>query len=137
MDYFTVPTASVRMLYVLFVIEHGRRRVVHFNVTPNPTAAWVIQQLRESSPYDTAPKHLVFDLDTIFSRAVVRFVTAMVTNPVRAAYCSPWQKPVARRWIGSCRCELLDLASSSASGISSDCYVPTSSTITRVARISG
>jgi len=54
MDFFIVPTASLRMLYVLFVIEHGRRRVVHFNVTPNPTSAWVIQQLRESFPYDSA-----------------------------------------------------------------------------------
>ncbi len=49
MDFFTVPTASLRMLYVLFVIEHGRRHIMHFNVTPNPTSGWVIQQLREGS----------------------------------------------------------------------------------------
>ncbi len=48
MDFFTVPTTSLRMLYVLFVIEHRRRRIVHFNVTPNPTSAWVIQQLTAS-----------------------------------------------------------------------------------------
>jgi len=108
MDFFTVPTASLRMLYVLFVIEHGRRRVVHFNVTPNPTSAWVIQQLRESFPYDTAPKYLVFDRDTIFSAAVVRFVKAMGTKPTRTAYRCPWQNPVAERWIGSCRRELLE-----------------------------
>jgi hypothetical protein len=112
MDFFSVPTASLRMFYVLFVIEHGRRRVVHFNVTPNPnpnpTSAWVIQQLRESFPYDTAPKHLLFDRDTIFSPAVVRFVKAMGTKPTRTVYLCPWQNPVAERWIGSCRCEHLD-----------------------------
>ena len=108
MDFFTVPTASLRMLYVLFVIEDGRRRIVHFNVTPNPTAAWVIQQLRESFPYDTAPRHLIFDRDTIFSPEVMRFVRAMGTQPTRTAYRCPWQNPVAERWIGSCRRELLD-----------------------------
>lgn len=108
MDFFTVPTASLRMLYVLFVIEHGRRCIVHFKVTPNPTAAWVIQQLREAFPYDTAPKHLIFDRDAIFTPAVGRFVRAMGTQPARTAYRCPWQNPVAERWIGSCRRELLD-----------------------------
>ncbi len=108
MDFFTVPTVSLRMLYVLFVIEHGRRRIVHFNITSNPTSAWVIQQLREAFPYDTAPRHLIFDRDTIFSPAVVRFVRAIGTEPARTAYRCPWQNPVAERWIGSCRRELLD-----------------------------
>jgi len=81
---------------------------VHFNVTPNPTSAWVIQQLCESFPYDSAPRHLIFDRDTIFSPAVVRFVRAMGTQPTRTAYRCPWQNPVAERWIGSCRRELLD-----------------------------
>ena len=92
MDFFTVPTVSLRVLYVLFVIEHGRRRIVHVNVTSNPTSAWVIQQLREAFPYDTAPRHLIFDRDTIFSPAVVRFVRAMGTKPARTAYRCPWQK---------------------------------------------
>ena len=108
MDFFTVPTASLRMLYVLFVIEHRRRGIVHFNVTFNPTSAWVIQQLREAFPYDTAPKHLLFDRDTIFSPAVVRFVRAMGTQPTRTAYRCPWQNPVAERWIGSCRRQFLE-----------------------------
>ncbi len=108
MDFFTVPTASLKLLYVLFVIEHGRRRVVHFNATFNPTAPWVIQQLREAFPYDTAPRHLIFDGDSIFCPKVVRFVKAMGTKPRRISYRSPWQNPVAERWIGSCRRELLE-----------------------------
>ena len=63
MDLFTVPTASLRLLYGFFVIEHGRRHIVHFNATFHPTSAWVIQQLREAFPYDTAPRYLIFDRD--------------------------------------------------------------------------
>ncbi len=63
MDLFTVPTVSLRVLYGFFVIEHGRRRILHFNATYNPSAAWVIQQLREAFPYDTVLTHLIFDRD--------------------------------------------------------------------------
>ena len=108
MDLFTVPTASLRVLYGFFVIDHSRRRILHFNATFNPTAAWVIQQLREAFPFDTAPKYLIFDRDAIFSAKVVGFVKAMGIKPCRTAYRSPWQNGVAERWIGSCRRELLD-----------------------------
>jgi hypothetical protein len=73
-----------------------------------PTSPWVVQQLREAFPFDTATRYLLFDRDTTFSAHVVRFVKAMGTEPVRTAYRSPWQNPVAERWIGSCRRELLD-----------------------------
>jgi len=70
--------------------------------------AWVIQQLREAFPFDTAPRHLIFDRDSIFSRDVVAFVKSMATKPCRTSYRSPWQNPVAERWIGGCRRELFD-----------------------------
>ena len=108
MDFFTVPTVCLRVLYGFFVIEHGRRHVLHFNATFNPSAAWVIQRLREAFPFDTAPRHLVFDRDSIFSRAVVDIVEAMGTRACRTSYRSPWQNPIGERWIGSCRRELLD-----------------------------
>jgi hypothetical protein len=63
-------------------VEHGRRRVVHFNATYNPTSAWVIQQLREAFPFDTAPRHLVFDRDATFSAAVSGFVRSMGNQAV-------------------------------------------------------
>ncbi len=65
MDFFTLPTVFPRLLYVLFVIDHGRRRVIHLTVTFYPTSAWAIQQLREAFPFDTAPRYLLFDGNTI------------------------------------------------------------------------
>jgi len=108
MDLFTVPTASLRVLYEFFVIDHSRRRILHFNASFNPTAAWVIQQLREAFPFDTAPKYRIFIRDAIFSTEVVRIIKAMGTKPCRTAYRSPWQNGVAERWVGSCRRELLN-----------------------------
>ncbi len=59
-------------------------------------------------PYDTAPRYLIFDRDSIFSPAVVEFIRAMGTKPVRISFRSPWQNGTAERWIGSCRRELLE-----------------------------
>ena len=108
MDLFTVPTATFRILYVWFVIHHDRRSILHFNVTEHPTATWVIQQLRESFPYDTVPAYLVLDRDSIFAKNVISTVRAIGIEPKRNAYRSPWQNGVAERWIGSCRRELLN-----------------------------
>ncbi len=108
MDFFTVPTATFRVLYVWFVIHHDRRRILHFNVTEHPTGSWVSQQLRESFPYDTVPSYLLFDRDSIFAGKVIATVEALGIESRRIAYRSPWQNGVAERWIGSCRRELLD-----------------------------
>ena len=61
MDFFTVPTLTFGVLYCYFVIAHNRRRILHCNVTKHPTSAWVIQQLRETFPYDSSPSYLIFD----------------------------------------------------------------------------
>jgi len=108
MDLFTVPTATLNVLYGFFVIHHDRRRILHFNATYHPTAQWVMQQLREAFPFDSAPRHLIFDRDSVFCPAVVEFVRALGAKPRRTAYRSPWQNPVAERWIGTLRHELLD-----------------------------
>ena len=108
MDLFTVPTATLNVLYGFFVIHHDRRRILHFNATYHPTAQWVMQQLREAFPFASAPRHLIFDRGSIFSPAVVAFVKALGAEPSRTAYWSPWQNPVAERWIGTLRRELLD-----------------------------
>jgi hypothetical protein len=53
-DFFTVPTATFRALYVFVVLIHERRRDVHFNVTENPSETWTTQQTIEAFPWDTA-----------------------------------------------------------------------------------
>jgi len=108
MDFFTVPTATFRVLYCFFVIGHGRRKIVHFNVTENPTPAWIVQQLREAFPEDRAPKYLILDRDSNFSGEVATQLGGFGTELIRTAYRSPWQNGVAERWVGSCRRELLD-----------------------------
>jgi transposase InsO family protein len=108
MDFFTVPTFTFGVLYCFFVIAHDRRRILHFNVTRNPTSCWVIQQLRETFPYESAPKYLIFDSDTKFDWGVVAAVTAIGAKPIRTSIRSPWQNGVAERWVESCRREILD-----------------------------
>jgi putative transposase len=62
-DFFTVPTIGLRVLYVLVVLHHERRRVIHFNVTANPTAAWAGQQIVEAFPEDSSPRYMIRDRD--------------------------------------------------------------------------
>jgi hypothetical protein len=64
-DFFVVPTVRNKVLFVLVVLAHQRRRVVHFNVTEHPTARWTGQQIIEAFPWDTAPKYLLRDRDAI------------------------------------------------------------------------
>jgi putative transposase len=108
MDLFVVPTARFRVLYVWFAMGHGRRRILHFAVTSQPAATWVVQQLRETFPFDVSLRHLIFDRDTIFSALIVSTVKSFGIDPARTGYRSPWQNGVAERRIGSVRRELLD-----------------------------
>jgi len=108
MDFFTVPTFTFGVLYCFFVIAHDRRRILHFNVTRNPTSAWLVQQLRETFPYESPPKYLIFDRDAKFGPEIVAAVRAMGSKPTRTSFRSPWQNGVAERWVESCRRDLLD-----------------------------
>ena len=108
MDFFTVPTVRFQALYVLFIIHHSRRTILHVGVTPNPTSAWVCQRLREAFPDDQAPKYLIFDRDGKFGHKVIRTLKGMGVKIVRTAYRSPWQNGVAERWVLSVRQDLLN-----------------------------
>lgn len=108
MDFSVVPTVSFRLLYVWFAIDHGRRRIIHFNVTTNPTAPWVSQQLREAFPDDSAPRNVIFDKDSIFSDDVSELIKSLGIRPKRTALRSPWQNGTAERWVGTCKRELVD-----------------------------
>ena len=123
MDFFVVPTVRFRLLYVWFAIDHGRRRILHFNVTENPTAAWVTQQLRETFPNEPIHRYLIYDNDarptqsqalrqlrwlTIFSPAVTSAIKSFEIDRKRTAFRSPWQNGTVERVVGSLRRELLD-----------------------------
>ena len=73
-----------------------------------PGTEWIIQQLREAFPYDTAPRYFIFDRDSKFGKSVVTAMKAMGIKPSRTAFRSPWQNGVVERWIGSVRRELLN-----------------------------
>jgi transposase InsO family protein len=108
LDLFSVPTATFRVLYCFFVIEHERRRILHFNVTRHPTAEWVVQQLREAFAEVTPYRYVVLDRDAIFDAEVIGFLKAAGLQPKRTSVQAPWQNGTAERWIGSCRREILD-----------------------------
>lgn len=65
MDFFVVPTIKFNILFVFFIIDHRRRMIRHFNITNQPCALWVIQQLRNAFPFDQIPKYLIMDRDNI------------------------------------------------------------------------
>lgn len=107
-DFFTVPTVTFRLLYCFFVIEHSRRRILHFNVTPNPTADWILQQLREALPEAPSYRYAIFDHDLKFDDNVISLVTSTGLEPKRTSVQSPWQNGPAERLVGSCRREMLE-----------------------------
>ncbi len=89
MDFFTVPTATFRLLFCFFVISHDRRKILHFNATEHPTSQWVIQQLREVFPEDTAPKYLILDRDKKFGGDNPEMLNSLGSRLIRTAYRSP------------------------------------------------
>lgn len=109
-DFLTVPTAAFRVLYVLVVLAHDRRRVLHFNVTENPTAVWTAQQIIEAFPDETAPRFLLRDRDQIYGEEFRQRVAGMMIKEIVTAARSPWQNPFVERLIGSIRRECLDHA---------------------------
>jgi len=108
MDFFTVPTVTFQLLYCFFIISHDRRQIVHFNVTRNPTSSWIVQQLREAFPYESAPKFLLFDHDKKYGLDAPAVLRSLQITGVQTSIQSPWQNGVAERWVGSCRRDLLD-----------------------------
>ena len=108
MDFFTVPTLTGRVLFVLVLLTHDRRRIIHVNVTEHPTAAWTAQQMIEAFPNDTAPRWLLRDRDAIYGDLFRRRVVGMGIAEVISSPSSPWQNPYAERLIGSLRRECLN-----------------------------
>lgn len=107
-DFFIVPTIRFKLLFVLIVLAHSRRKVIHFNVTENPTAEWTGQQIVEAFPWNSAPRYLLRDRDSIYGSAFQRRVQSMGIEQVLSAPRSPWQNPFVERLIGTLRRDCLN-----------------------------
>ena len=102
-DFFVVPTATCRLLFVLVLLAHDRRRIVRVAITEHPTAAWTVQQFRDAFPWDEAPRYLLRDRDHAFDHVKTIGMQEVLTAPG-----SPWQNAYVERFIGSVRRECLD-----------------------------
>ena len=107
-DFFTVVTIRLQVLYVFLILAHDRRRAPHFNITAHPTAVWAAQQIVEAFPDDTAPRYLLRDRDAIYGHSFTDRVEGMDMEQVRIAARSPWQNCYVERVIGSIRRECLN-----------------------------
>ena len=107
-DFFTVPTATFRILYVFLVLRHERREVVHFNVTEHPTAQWTAQQMVEAFPWNPVPQYLLRDRDKTYGASFRHRVHSLGLQEVLTAPRSPWKNPYVERLIGSIRRECID-----------------------------
>jgi putative transposase len=107
-DFFTVPTATFRVIYVFLVLDNARRKILHFIVTEAPTARWACQQIVEAFPWDTAPSYLIRDRDGKFGHEFNRRVSSLEIEQILTSPHSPWQNPYVERVIGSIRRECLD-----------------------------
>ena len=107
-DFFTVPTITMKILFVFLVLEHRRRQVLHFNVTEHPSAAWTSQQIVEAFAEREAPRYLIRDRDGVYGHDVRLRIASLQIEEVLTAPQSPWQNPYAERLIGSIRRECLN-----------------------------
>src|SRR5437016_3379678 len=107
-DLCVVPTLSFERLFAFLVLGHGRRQLLWFAVTRNPSAEWLAQQMAEAFPWNTAPTYLVRDNDRAYGHAFQRRIRAMGIRDRPISPRSPWQNPHAERLIGTLRRECLD-----------------------------
>jgi hypothetical protein len=98
-DFFTVPTIRLRVLFVFLVLEHRRREVLHFNVTEYPTSAWVAQQIVEAFADRETPRYLIRDRDGVYGNEVWSRLKSMGIGEVLTAPQRPWQNAYAERLI--------------------------------------
>jgi transposase InsO family protein len=110
MDFLIVPTVGFRLLFVLVILRHERRRLISLSVAANPTAEWIARHITDAFPWDEAPDYLIRDRDTCYGHAVTKRRAAMGIRDHPTAARPPWQNGYAERLIGSIRLECLDHA---------------------------
>ena len=92
-DFLTVPTATFRVLFVLVILSHDRRKILHTNVTEHPTTSWTARQVLEAIGLDNVPTYLLRDRDAIYGRASNQRMASVGLTEVVTAPRSPWQNP--------------------------------------------
>lgn len=108
-DFLTVPTIKFEVLYVLLIINHESREIIHFGVTKNPNRFWLRQQFRNATPNEKKPKYLIHDNDPVFKSSVFQdFLKDSKIESKAISYRSLWQNPYAERVNGILRQELLN-----------------------------
>jgi transposase InsO family protein len=107
-DFCVAVTATFRILYVFVVIEHASRRLLHINVTAHPTAAWILQQLREAIPSDHDYRFLIHDRDRIFSHVLDQRIRHLGLKVLKTPVRIPVANAICERFIGTLRRECLD-----------------------------
>jgi transposase InsO family protein len=107
-DLLTVQTLTFKTLYVLVFIAHGRRELVHVNVTANPTAAWVWRRVIEATPWGNTPRHLLRDRDAVYGRDFRQRARRIGIDAIATPVASPRANAIAERVIGTLRRECLD-----------------------------
>src|SRR3979411_1038226 len=105
MDFLIVPTVGLRLLFVLVILRHQRRRLISLTVTAHPTAEWIARQVTEAFPWDEAPDYLIRDRDASYGQVVAKRLEGTVHRASPTAPRSPWQNGHAERLIGSIRPE--------------------------------
>src|SRR5207249_6585440 len=96
LDFFTVPTATFRVLFVLVMLTHSRRRLVHLNVAEQPTAEWTARQLLEACALEEGPRYLNRDRDQVYGERFSRQAQTLGIQEAVIAPRSPWQNAYAR-----------------------------------------
>jgi putative transposase len=107
-DFLVAVTSTFRVLYVLVVIEHHSRRLIHFNVTAHPTAQWTRQHLREAVGYEERYAYLLHDRDAIFSAELDESIRRLGLQVLKGPPRSPKANSICERVIGTIRREGLD-----------------------------
>ncbi|MDR3012718.1 MAG: integrase core domain-containing protein [Chitinispirillales bacterium] len=107
-DFFNAVTVDFKILYCLIVLEHGSRKILHFNVTTNPGQVWTNLQVKQAFPFDSAPKYVVHDRATVFGPAFDKCLKTLGIKSVRTGFRAPWQNAYTERVIGTIKRECLD-----------------------------
>ncbi|WP_061248727.1 integrase core domain-containing protein [Leptospira noguchii] len=109
MDLCRIQTIYGNTLYALAFIHLGSRKIIHFNITLNPTRLWVLNQIQEAKSIFPEFEILLRDNDVLFSgRKILQGLEDLGIQSLHTPIASPWCNAIMERWFGSLRRECLN-----------------------------